>query len=74
MGRVREHGVVGTREVLEQGEERIEDEAEGGRADLDEGGAGDGDDVVLGEVLGRRAGAVGELSTTSVSIRSRRQK
>jgi hypothetical protein len=63
MGRVGEDGFVWADEVLEQGQEGVEDEADGRRADLDERGAGDGDDVVLGEVLGRRAGAVGELST-----------
>lgn len=57
-----------TYEVLEQAQEGIENEADGGGADLDECGAGDGDDVVLGEVLGGRAGAVGELSRVTVSV------
>lgn len=65
MGRVGDYGFVGAGEVLVEGQESVEDEADGGGANLDECGAGDGDDVVLGEVLGGRAGAVGELSRSS---------
>jgi hypothetical protein len=61
MGRVGKDALVVTDEFLEQSKEAVENGADGGGADLDERGAGDGDDVVLGEVLGRRAGAVGEL-------------
>jgi hypothetical protein len=61
MGRVGKDALVVTNELLEQSEEAVEDGADGGGADLDEGGASDGGDVVLGEVLGRRASAVGEL-------------
>ena len=53
--------LVGTREVLEQGEEGVEHEGNSRGADLDEGSARAGDDVVEREVLGGRAGAVGEL-------------
>jgi hypothetical protein len=69
MGRVRMDGLVGTGEFLEQGQEGIEDQADGGGADLNQRGAGDGDDVILGKVLGWRAGAVGKLlATASASI------
>jgi hypothetical protein len=54
-------GLVGAGELLEQSQERIEDKADGGGADLDQRGAGDGDDIILGKVLGWRACAVGEL-------------
>jgi hypothetical protein len=52
MRRVGKDALVVTNELLEQSEEAVEDGADGGGADLDEGGASDGGDVVLGEVLG----------------------
>lgn len=61
MGGVGQHCLVGMREILEEGQQGFEDDGDGGNANLDEGGARDGDDIVLVEILGRIACTMGEL-------------
>lgn len=52
---------VGADQLFEERDEGFDYSYYRGGANLDERGARDGDDFVLGEFLGRRAGAMGEL-------------
>lgn len=54
-------GPVWASKVLEKTKKGVEDEVDGAGADPDEGGAGDGDDVVVVEILGGSTGAMRQL-------------
>lgn len=56
-----EDGAVWAGKVLEEIKKGVENEVDGAGADPDEGGAGDGDDIVVVEILGRSAGAMRKL-------------
>lgn len=58
--------LVGMREIFEEGQQRFEHDGDGGNANLDEGGARDGDDIILVEILGRIARSMGELVDKSL--------
>lgn len=61
MLRVRCYACVGGGEVLEQAEQGVEDRVDGRLAELDEGGAGDVEDVIVGEGVAVGACSMREL-------------
>ena len=63
-----EDGPVRAGKVLEETKERAEDKVDGAGADPDEGGAGNGDDVVVVEILGRSTGAMRKLYLFIVGV------
>ena len=65
-----EDGPVRASKVLEEVEKGVENEVDGAGADPDEGGAGDGDDVVVVEILGRSStGAMRKLDNDTATRR-----
>jgi hypothetical protein len=61
MVRVGGDTLIRAREGLEKAEEGFEDGLDGGLAELDEGGSGDVEDVVVGESLDMGASAMWQL-------------
>lgn len=61
MVRVGGDALIGPREGFEKGEEGFEDRLDGGLAELDEGGSGDVEYVVVGESLDMGASAMWQL-------------
>lgn len=56
-----EDGPVWASKVLEEIEKGVKNEIDGAGADPDEGGTGNGNDVVVVEILGRSTGAMRKL-------------